>query len=129
MNQILCIALALFVGLLSSRLMKVLKLPNVTGYLISGIVFGPYLLGKYIGGWTIDNPETSINSIKWISEIALGFIAFTIGCSFKKQAIQRVGKKILVITVAEALGGAILTIGALLIAHIFIVQSKLPDAK
>ena len=120
MNQILCIALALFVGLLSSRLMKVLKLPNVTGYLISGIVFGPYLLGKYIGGWTIDNPETSINTIKWISEIALGFIAFTIGCSFKKQAIQRVGKKILVITVAEALGGAILTIGALLIAHLFL---------
>ena len=120
MNQILCIALALFVGLLSSRLMKVLRLPNVTGYLISGIIFGPYVLGKYIGGWTIDNPETSINAIKWISEIALGFIAFTIGCSFKKQAIERVGKKILVITIAEALGGAILTIGALLIAHIFL---------
>ncbi len=120
MNQILCIALALFVGLLSSRLMKLLRLPNVTGYLISGIIFGPYLLGKYIGGWTVDNPETNINAIKWISEIALGFIAFTIGCSFKKQAIQRVGKKILVITIAEALGGAILTIGALLIAHIFL---------
>ena len=120
MNQILCIALALFVGLLSSRLMKVLRLPNVTGYLISGIIFGPYVLGQYIGGWTINNPETSINAIKWISEIALGFIAFTIGCSFKKQAIQRVGKKILLITIAEALGGAILTIGALLIAHIFL---------
>ena len=120
MNQILCIALALFVGLLSSRLMKVLRLPNVTGYLISGIIFGPYLLGKYIGGWTVDNPETNINAIKWISEIALGFIAFTIGCSFKKQAIQRVGKKILVITIAEALGGAIITIGALLIAHLFL---------
>ena len=80
MNQILCIALALFVGLLSSRLMKLLRLPNVTGYLLAGILFGPYVLGKYIGGWSIDNPETSINAIKWISEIALGFIAFTIGC-------------------------------------------------
>ena len=125
MNQILCIALALFVGLLSSRLMKILRLPNVTGYLISGIIFGPFVLGKYIGGWTIDNPETSINAIKWISEIALGFIAFTIGCSFKKDAIRHVGKRVIVITLCEALGGAIVTIGALLIAHMFL-GNKLP---
>ena len=92
MNQILCIALALLVGLLSSRLMKVLRLPNVTGYLLAGILFGPYVLGKYIGGWSLDNPETSINAVKWISDVALGFIAFTIGCSFKKDAIKHVGK-------------------------------------
>ena len=120
MNQILCIALALFVGLLSSRLMKVLRLPNVTGYLLAGILFGPFVLGKYISGWSIDNPETSINAIKWISEIALGFIAFTIGCSFRKEAIQHVGKRVVIITLCEALGGALLTIGALLIAHIFL---------
>ena len=125
MNQILCIALALFVGLLSSRLMKVLRLPNVTGYLLAGILFGPYVLGQYIGGWSIDNPETSINAIKWISEIALGFIAFTIGCSFRKEAIQHVGKRVVIITLFEALGGAILTIGALLIAHIFL-KNELP---
>ena len=125
MNQILCIALALFVGLLSSRLMKVLRLPNVTGYLIAGIIFGPYVLGQYIGGWSTSNPETSINAVKWISEIALGFIAFTIGCSFKKQALQRVGKRVIVITLCEALGGAIVTIGGLLIAHIFL-GDKLP---
>ena len=125
MNQILCIALALFVGLLSSRLMKVLRLPNVTGYLLAGILFGPYVLGKYIGGWTIDNPETSINTVKWISEIALGFIAFTIGCSFKKDAIAHVGKRVVVITLCEALGGAIVTIGALFIAHIFL-KEQLP---
>ena len=125
MNQILCIALALFVGLLSSRLMKVLRLPNVTGYLIAGIIFGPYVLGQYIGGWSTSNPETSINAVKWISEIALGFIAFTIGCSFKKQALQRVGKRVIVITLCEALGGAIVTIGGFLIAHIFL-GDKLP---
>ena len=125
MNQILCIALALFVGLLSSRLMKVLRLPNVTGYLLSGIIFGPFVLGKYIGGWSTTNPETSINAVKWISDIALGFIAFTIGCSFKKQAIQKVGKRVIVITLFEALGGAVVTIGGLLIAHIFL-GDKLP---
>ncbi|MCQ2383118.1 MAG: cation:proton antiporter, partial [Clostridia bacterium] len=120
MNQLLCIAIALFVGLLSSRLMKLLKLPNVTGYLISGIIFGPYVLGKFIGGWSATEGETALNSIKWISEIALGFIAFTIGCSFKKEALQHVGKKVIIITICEALGGAIVTIGGLFIAKIFL---------
>ena len=125
MNQLLCVALALFVGLLSSRLMKLLRLPNVTGYLLSGILFGPFVLGKFIGGWSVDNAQTNINAIKWISEIALGFIAFTIGCSFRKEAIQHVGKRVVIITLFEALGGAVLTIGALLIAHIFL-KDQLP---
>ena len=120
MNQLLCVALALFVGLLSSRLMKFLRLPNVTGYLIAGIIFGPFVLGKYIGGWSTTEAETSIDAIKWVSDIALGFVAFTIGCSFKKEALQHVGKKVIIITICEALGGAIVTIGGLLVAHIFL---------
>lgn len=126
MNQLLCIALALLVGLLSSRLMKLLKLPNVTGYLIAGIVFGPYVLGKFIGGWSASaDSETYIDAIKWISDIALGFIAFTIGCSFKKEALQHVGKRVIIITICEALGGALLTIGGLFLAKIFLGE-KLP---
>ena len=116
MNQILCIALALLVGLLSSRLMKLLRLPNVTGYLIAGIIFGPFVLGKYIGGWD----EGKLNAVKWISEIALGFIAFTIGTSFRKTSLQAVGKRVIIITLFEALGGAILTIIGLFIAKIFL---------
>lgn len=123
MNQILCIALALLVGLLSSRLMKLLRLPNVTGYLIAGIIFGPFVLGKYIGGWTIEPGSTNIDAIKWISDIALGFIAFTIGCSFKMSSLKAVGKRVVVITLFEALGGAIVTIGALFIAYIFLKDS------
>lgn len=121
MNQILCIALALFVGLLSSRLMKLLRLPNVTGYLISGIIFGPYVLGQYIGGWTIDPASpTNIGAISWISEIALGFIAFTIGCSFKASSLKAVGKRVIIITIFEALGAALITIAGLFIAYIFL---------
>lgn len=116
MNQILCIALALFVGLLSSRLMKFLRLPNVTGYLLSGIIFGPFLLGKYIGGWD----EGKLSAVKWISEIALGFIAFTIGTSFKTSSLKAVGKRIVLITLLEALGGAFFTIAGLFIARIFL---------
>ena len=124
MNQILCIAIALFVGLLSSRLMKLLRLPNVTGYLLSGILFGPYLLGQYIGGWTTDpTSPTSIQAISWVSEIALGFIAFTIGCSFKAESLKAVGKRVVIITIFEALGGALITIGGLLIAYIFLKDS------
>lgn len=101
--------------------MKVLRLPNVTGYLIAGIIFGPYVLGKYIGGWTIDPASpTSISTISWISEIALGFIAFTIGCSFKASSLKAVGKRVVVITIFEALGGALITIGGLFIAYIFL---------
>ena len=125
MNQILCIAIALFVGLLSSRLMKLLRLPNVTGYLIAGIIFGPFVLGKYISGWNVESSETSLSAIKWISEIALGFIAFTIGCSFKRDALSRVGKRVIIITVCEALGGAIITIGGLFIAYAFL-KDQLP---
>ena len=126
MNQILCIAIALFVGLLSSRLMKVLRLPNVTGYLISGIIFGPYVLGQFIGGWNADpSSQTSIQAINWISEIALGFIAFTIGCSFKTSSLKAVGKRVIIITIFEALGGAIITIGGLFIAYIFL-KDQLP---
>ena len=101
--------------------MKLLRLPNVTGYLISGIIFGPYVLGQYIGGWTTDvTSETSIQAISWISEIALGFIAFTIGCSFKASSLKAVGKRVVIITLFEALGGALVTIGGLLIAYIFL---------
>ena len=128
MNQILCIALALFVGLLSSRLMKLLRLPNVTGYLISGIIFGPFVLGKYIGGWSTDPLSgNSIQAISWISDIALGFIAFTIGCSFKTSSLKAVGKRIVIITIFEALGGALITIGGLFIAYIFL-KDTLPIA-
>lgn len=128
MNQILCIALALFVGLLSSRLMKLLRLPNVTGYLISGIIFGPFVLGKYIGGWSTDPLSiNSIQAISWISDIALGFIAFTIGCSFKTSSLKAVGKRIVIITIFEALGGALITIGGLFVAYIFL-KDTLPIA-
>ena len=128
MNQIVCIALALLAGLLSSRLMKLLRLPNVTGYLISGIIFGPFVLGKYIGGWSTDPLSgNSIQAISWISDIALGFIAFTIGCSFKTSSLKAVGKRIVIITIFEALGGALITIGGLFIAYIFL-KDTLPIA-
>ena len=120
MNALLCIALALIVGLLSSRLMKLIHLPNVTGYLIAGIIFGPYVLGRFLG-WSL-NDANSLNAstMTLLSNIALGFIAFSIGSSFKISALKKVGKSVIAITIFEALGGAIFVIGGLFIASIFI---------
>ena len=121
MNQILCIALALLVGLLSTRLMKLVKLPNVTGFLLSGILFGPYVLGPIIGGWTpAGTGNNPIDAVGYISDIALGFIAFSIGCSFKLSSLKAIGKRVLIITIFEALGGSLIAFGGLAIASIWL---------
>ena len=97
-----------------------MKIPNVTGYLVSGIIFGPYVLGQFMG-WTINGDNTlNATTMSLLSNIALGFIAFSIGSSFKLSALKQVGKSVVVITIFEALGGAIVVIGGLFIASIFI---------
>ena len=116
------VALLLLAGLLSTRLMRVLKLPNVTGYIITGIIMGPYVLGLFFNNFTWEGISTSViashlRELSWVSQVALGFIAFSIGTSFKKSTLQAVGKRVLVITVLEALGGSLFVIGALTAAH------------
>ena len=116
------IALFLLAGLLSTRLMKVLRLPNVTGYIITGIIMGPYVFGLFFNNFTYDGIKTStianfINQLSWVSQVALGFIAFSIGTSFKASALKAVGKRVIVITVLEALGASVMVFLALMVAH------------
>ena len=121
----LYVAIALFFALLSSRLMKVVRLPNVTGYLLTGILIGPFVLGlafnggdfMHAGDPTVSPVAAMLDNLQWISELALGFIAFTIGSSFQLQSIKKVGKRIIVITVLEALGASLLVFLGLMIAH------------
>lgn len=121
----LYVAIALFFALLSSRLMKVVRLPNVTGYLLTGILIGPFVLGLAFNGGdfmqagdpTVSPVAAMLDNLQWISELALGFIAFTIGSSFQMQSIKKVGKRIIVITVLEALGASLLVFLGLMIAH------------
>ena len=96
------IAILLLAALLSTRLMKVLKLPNVTGYILTGIIMGPFVFGLLFNNFTYDGIRESIiygfvDKIKWVSTIALGFIAFSIGTSFKISTIKAVGKKVIII--------------------------------
>ena len=116
------IAVLLFVALLSTRLMKIFKLPNVTGYIVTGIVIGPFVFGLLFNNFTYDGIKDSaiylyIDKIKWVSTIALGFIAFSIGTSFKKSVLKTVGKRVVIITVLEALFASIFVIAALVGAH------------
>lgn len=113
LQSILWVAIALIVGLLMSKLMKLINFPNVTGFLITGILIGPFVLG-----WINQEGFTSaINKVNWVTEIALGFIAFTIGGSFKLSALKKVGKRATIISITEALGGAVIVIIALFLAY------------
>ncbi len=116
------IAVLLLAALLSTRLMKILKLPNVTGYIITGIIVGPFVFGVLFNNFTYDGIKESIiyqyiDKISWVSTVALGFIAFSIGTSFKVQTLKAVGKRIIIITVLEALCASLFVIIALVVAH------------
>lgn len=123
MNEFLYLAIAIAIALLSSRLMKKIKLPNVTGYLITGILVGPYVLGLAFNGGNFTNDPSQntilsfVDSLSWVSDVALGFIAFTIGSSFKLSALRMVGPKVIAITIFEALGGSLLVLAGLTVAH------------
>ncbi|MBQ9457614.1 MAG: cation:proton antiporter [Bacilli bacterium] len=116
------IALLLLAGLFSTRLMKVLKLPNVTGYIITGILMGPFVFGLCFNGFTYEGIKDApiaqyIGRLSWVSQVALGFIAFSIGTSFKAKTLKAVGKRVLVITFLEAFCASLAVILALLVAH------------
>lgn len=110
MNAILGVALAMVFGLILNRVMKLFNLPNVTGYLIAGILVGPHCINLL----NTDN----IADISFISTIALGFIAFSIGGEFKLDAIKRLGGKVLTITFMQAFFAVGFVMGGL-----FIVQA------
>ena len=101
------IALILFAGLLFGRAVKLLKLPNVTGYLIAGLILGPYCFKVF--------PLDLIREMELVSEIALAFIAFSIGAEFKLSYLKKVGILPLVIALFEALFAAVLVITVLII--------------
>lgn len=102
-GTLLAIAIALIFGLLSTRLMKVIGLPNVTGYLIMGLIIGPHALGL-IGE---DVLPSSGGGLQIVSTVALGFIGFSIGVEFKLSHIKEIGKSAITITFFQALAATL----------------------
>ncbi len=114
MTVLLALAVALFSGLLMTRLCKPLGLPAVTGYLVAGILVGPYCLGQLgVEGLGFISEE-NVAKFTIMSEAALGFIAFTIGNEFRLQSIKKIGKQAMVIALFGALVATILVDGALI---------------
>ena len=121
------VAALLLVALLSTRLMRLIKLPNVTGYILTGIIMGPFLFGLFFNNFSFDGIKDApvykfVDTLGWVSSVALGFIAFSIGTSFKFSTIKALGKRVLVITILEALGASLLVVAALLVAHFIFPQ-------
>ena len=96
------ISIALIAGLISNRLIKLINLPNVTGYLIVGILLGPYFFSLFNENLTGVISKEMVESFGIIVDIALGFIAFSIGSEFKLSSIKKLGKGIITITLIQA---------------------------
>ncbi len=118
MSTLLSVSIALLAGLLMTRVFKPLKLPAVTAYLIAGILVGPYCMGALgIEGLGFNNAE-SVHHLALISDVALGFIAFSIGSEFRLEELKKTGRQALVIGVFQALVATLFVDLALLGIHL-----------
>ncbi len=124
MSILLSVSIALLAGLLMTRAFKPLKLPAVTAYLIAGVLIGPYCLGALgIDGLGFKTSE-AVGALSLISEVALGFIAFSIGNEFRLSDLRKTGKQATVIGIVQALVATLLVDLALLVVH-FLMPDKL----
>lgn len=128
MATLLSISIAILAGLLMTRAVKPLKLPDVTAYLIAGVLVGPYCLGTmHINGLGFVS-ESAVSGLSLISEVALGFIAFSIGNEFRLRDLKATGRQAAIIGVFQALTATLLVDLALLVVH-FMMPEKLSAAQ
>lgn len=117
MESLLSLSIALLAGLLLSRLAKKLNLPAVTAYLVAGILVGPYCLGALnipgIGFISMEN----VHSFSIICDVALGFIAFSIGNEFRLAHLKKIGKQATIVGIFQAVFTAIIVDIALIALH------------
>ncbi|MBO4411306.1 MAG: cation:proton antiporter, partial [Lachnospiraceae bacterium] len=122
MTQLLSLSVAILAGLLMTRVLKPLRLPRVTAYLIAGVLVGPYCLGALnIEGLGFPTHE-SVDSLSIVSQVALGFIAFSIGSEFRMSSLKKTGRQAVVIGVFQALAATAFVIAALLIVHLILPE-------
>lgn len=97
---IISISLILFSGFAMTRITKRLRLPNVTGYILAGILLGPYCLGLV--------PASFVEGSDFLADIALAFIAFSTGEFFRVETLKKSGWKVIAVTVLESLTASVL---------------------
>lgn len=126
MEILLSIAVALSAGLLMSRVVKPLKLPAVTGYLVAGILIGPYCLGLLgVKGLGFTSHE-EVAALSVMNDMALGFIAFAIGDEFRLSQLKHTGKQATIIGIFQALIATVFVDIALIGLHFILGEDKLP---
>lgn len=125
MQALMSLSVCLFVGLMLSRLAKLVKLPAVTAYLVAGILVGPYVLGALnIPGLGFTS-MADIKTYEIIPDVALGFIAFSIGNEFRLAQLKKTGKQATVIGIVQACFATLVVDAALIGLH-FLIPDKLP---
>ena len=125
MQTLLLIAVALFAGLLMTRLFDKFHLPDVTAYLVTGVLIGPCVLGRLGVPCLGFNTFEQVDSLSMISDVALGFIAFAIGHEFRLSALKQTGKQATVIGIVQACVATLFVDIALISLH-FIMPDILP---
>ena len=115
----LSLSVALLAGLLLSRLAKKVQLPAVTAYLVAGVLIGPFVLGR-IGIPGIGITGEQIEGFGLISDLALGFIAFSMGSEFRIAQLKKIGKQATFVGVFQALFTTVIVDAALIILHLII---------
>ncbi len=120
---LLSLSIALLAGLLLSRLAKKVHLPAVTAYLLAGVVIGPFALGA-LGIDGLGITKNQIAGLGIISDVALGFIAFSMGNEFRLSQLKKIGKQATVVGVFQAIVTTILVDGVLIGLH-FAMPDKL----
>ena len=129
-QTLLSIAVCLFAGLMMTRALKRLHLPDVTAYLIAGVLIGAYCIGRFvIGGFSFGfNDEVSpVGSFTIISDIALGFIAFDIGNEFRLKDLKHTGKKATVIGIFQAVVATLVVDAVLVGVHFLLIATTGED--
>ena len=121
---LLSIAVCMFAGLMMTRLLRRLKLPDVTAYLIAGVLIGTYCIGRFvIGGFSFgfNDGVAPVGAFTIISDIALGFIAFDIGNEFRLSDLKHTGKKATVIGIIQAVAATVVVDAALIGVHFLLI--------
>ena len=120
MEYLLAIGLAMFAGLFLSRLASKFNLPDVTSYLVAGVLIGPLCLGA-LGIPNLGLPSfVLVEKLGLISDVSLGFIAFSIGNEFRLEELKHIGRQATIVAIFQALSATIFVDVGLLILHLFL---------
>ena len=125
MEALLAIGIAMFAGLFLSRLTSKLNLPDVTSYLVAGLLVGPLCLGQLgVPGLGLASFE-AVEELGLLNDVALGFIAFSIGSEFRVSSLRKIGRQATVVAIFQALVATLFVDVALLLLHL-VLGDKLP---